>query len=60
MMTRAHIAPAGRRTKRNGHTQGASRTQKFGGYSWASVGRVIAHLGEDPAPWGMESEIGSK
>ncbi len=24
---------------------------------WASVGRVIAHMGKDPAPWGMGSEI---
>lgn len=24
---------------------------------WASIGRVIAHSGVDPAPWGMGSEI---
>ena len=35
------------------------RPQNFGVDSWASVRRVVAHCGgggEDPAPWGIESE----
>lgn len=34
-----------------------AKTLKCGAYSWASVGRVIAHMGEDSAPWGIGSEF---